>query len=166
MNRIVRDMCKKLGKQAKLTLVGEDTEVDKTIVGQHRATPSCTSSAIPWTTALRRPLRTVSTPARTRWVRSSSPPATPAARSIIEIIDDGQGVNYDGVLAKAIRNGLAFPDVEYSHKEILNFLMAPGFSTNTEVTEFSGRGVGMDVVKRNVEEVGGVVSISSEPARA
>lgn len=84
---------------------------------------------------------------------------------IIEIKDDGQGVNYDAVLNKAIRNGLAQPDVEYSHKDILNFLMAPGFSTNTEVTEFSGRGVGMDVVKKNVEEVGGTVSITSEPGQ-
>jgi two-component system chemotaxis sensor kinase CheA len=53
--------------------------------------------------------------------------------------------------------------VEYSHREILNFLMMPGFSTNTQVTEFSGRGVGMDVVKHGVEELGGTVSISSEP---
>ena len=66
------------------------------------------------------------------------------------------------MLAKAIRQGIASPDVEYSHKEILNFLLAPGFSTNTEVTEFSGRGVGMDVVKRGVEELGGSVTISSE----
>ena len=81
---------------------------------------------------------------------------------IIEIIDDGRGVNDEAVLAKAIRQGIASPDVDYSHKEILNFLLAPGFSTNTEVTEFSGRGVGMDVVKRSVEELGGSVSISSE----
>ena len=52
--------------------------------------------------------------------------------------------------------------MEYSHKDILNFLMTPGFSTNTEVTEYSGRGVGMDVVKKNVEEVGGSVLITSE----
>lgn len=83
---------------------------------------------------------------------------------IIEIRDDGQGVNYDAVLNKAIRNGIALPDVEYSHRDILNFLMAPGFSTNTEVTEYSGRGVGMDVVKRNVEDVGGTVVITSDPA--
>jgi len=84
---------------------------------------------------------------------------------IIEIRDDGKGVNCDNVLQKAIRNGIAFPDVEYSHKEILNFLMMPGFSTNAEVTEFSGRGVGMDVVRRNIEEVGGTVSISSEQGK-
>ncbi len=81
---------------------------------------------------------------------------------IIEIKDDGKGADCQAVLSKAIRQGLADPDQEYSQKEILNFLMMPGFSTNTEVTEFSGRGVGMDVVKKNVGEVGGTVTITSE----
>ena len=84
---------------------------------------------------------------------------------IIQIKDDGAGVNDEAVLKKAIRNGIASPDVEYSHKEILNFLMAPGFSTNQQVTEFSGRGVGMDVVKSGVESLGGTVSITSEQGK-
>jgi len=71
-------------------------------------------------------------------------------------------VDDEAVLNKAIRQGIAQPGLDYSHKDILNFLLMPGFSTNTEVTEFSGRGVGMDVVKSNVESVGGVVSITSE----
>lgn len=103
-------------------------------------------------------------PERTRWVSHLSARHT-GSEVIIEIRDDGQGVNYDAVLNKAIRNGIALPDVEYSHRDILNFLMAPGFSTNTEVTEYSGRGVGMDVVKRNVEDVGGTVVITSDPGR-
>ena len=164
MNRIVRDMCKKLGKQAKLTLVGEDTEVDKTIVD---------SIGDPIMHIVRNSMDHGIEETPQDRINAGKDPVGEIILSarhtgsevIIEIIDDGQGVNYDAVLAKAIRNGLAFPDVEYSHKEILNFLMAPGFSTNTEVTEFSGRGVGMDVVKRNVEEVGGVVSISSEPGK-
>ena len=69
------------------------------------------------------------------------------------------------MLRKAIKNGIASPDAEYSHKEILNFLMAPGFSTNQQVTEFSGRGVGMDVVKSGVESLGGSVSITSEQGK-
>ena len=82
---------------------------------------------------------------------------------IISIEDDGQGVNTDVVLQKAANNGLLVkPESEYTKREILNLLMMPGFSTNTEVTEYSGRGVGMDVVKKNVEKVGGVVNISSE----
>ena len=94
------------------------------------------------------------------------PPAAPAAHTgsevIIEIKDDGKGADCQAILNKAIRQGLADPDHEYSQRDILNFMMMPGFSTNVQVTEFSGRGVGMDVVKKNVADVGGTVSISSE----
>lgn len=164
MNRIVRDMCKKLGKQVRLTLVGEDTEVDKTIVDsigdpimhivRNSMDHGIEESAEERIAAGKDPVGEIILSARHT-----------GSEVIIEITDDGQGVNYDAVLNKAIRNGLAQPDMEYSHKDILNFLMAPGFSTNTQVTEFSGRGVGMDVVKKNVEEVGGTVSISSEPGK-
>ena len=164
MNRIVRDMCKKLGKQARLTLVGEDTEVDKTIVD---------SISDPIMHIVRNSMdHGIEENAQQRIDAGKDPVGEiilsarhTGSEVIIEIKDDGQGVNYDAVLNKAIRNGLASPDMEYSHKDILNFLMTPGFSTNTEVTEFSGRGVGMDVVKRNVEEVGGVVTITSEPGQ-
>ena len=164
MNRIVRDMCKKLGKQAHLTLIGEDTEVDKTIVD---------SIGDPIMHIVRNSMDHGIEESPEARVAAGKDPVGEIVLSarhtgsevIIEIKDDGQGVNYDAVLNKAIRNGLAQPDVEYSHKDILNFLMAPGFSTNTEVTEFSGRGVGMDVVKKNVEEVGGTVSITSEPGQ-
>ena len=164
MNRIVRDMCKKLGKQARLILSGETTEVDKTIVD---------SIGDPIMHIVRNSMdHGIEEKAADRIAAGKDPVAeirlsarNTGSEVIIEIKDDGQGVNYDSVLNKAIRNGLASPDVEYSHREILNFLMAPGFSTNTQVTEFSGRGVGMDVVKRNVEEVGGTVSISSEPGQ-
>lgn len=164
MNRIVRDMSKKLGKQARLVLEGEDTEVDKTIVD---------SIGDPIMHIVRNSMdHGIEEDAQQRIDEGKDPVGTiilsarhTGSEVIIEIKDDGQGVNYDGVLNKAIRNGLAQPDVEYSHKDILNFLMAPGFSTNTEVTEYSGRGVGMDVVKRNVEEVGGNVTITSEPGQ-
>ena len=162
MNRIVRDMCKKLGKQARLVLEGEDTEVDKTIVD---------SIGDPIMHIVRNSMDHGIEETPQQRIDAGKDPVGEIILSarhtgsevIIEIKDDGQGVNYEGVLNKAIRNGLAQPDVEYSHKDILNFLMAPGFSTNTEVTEYSGRGVGMDVVKRNVEEVGGTVTITSEP---
>ena len=164
MNRIVRDMCKKLGKQARLTLVGEDTEVDKTIVD---------SIGDPIMHIVRNSMDHGIEETPQQRIDAGKDPVGEIILSarhtgsevIIEIKDDGQGVSYDAVLNKAIRNGLALPDTEYSHKEILNFLMAPGFSTNTEVTEYSGRGVGMDVVKRNVEDVGGTVSITSEPGK-
>lgn len=162
MHRIVRDMCKKLGKQAQLTLIGEETEVDKTIVD---------GISDPIMHIIRNSMdHGIEETPEERIAAGKDPTGSiilsarhTGSEVIIEVQDDGQGVNYDAVLKKAIQQGLAYPEESYSHKEILNFLMAPGFSTNTEVTEFSGRGVGMDVVKRNVEEVGGSISIFSEP---
>ncbi|MCI8869099.1 MAG: chemotaxis protein CheA [Lawsonibacter sp.] len=164
MTRIVRDMTKKLGRPAKLTLVGENTEVDKTIVD---------SIGDPIMHMIRNSMDHGIEETQEERIAAGKDPVGEIILSardtgsevIIEIIDDGRGVNDEAVLKKAIRQGLASPDAEYSHKEILNFLLAPGFSTNAEVTEFSGRGVGMDVVKRNVEELGGNVSISSELGR-
>ena len=161
MNRIVRDMSKKLGKKAKLTLIGEDTEVDKTIVDsigdpimhivRNSMDHGLEENEADRIAAGKDPVGEVILSARHT-----------GSEVIIEIKDDGQGVDTQAVLNKAIRQGLAAPDHEYSQKEILNFLMMPGFSTNTEVTEYSGRGVGMDVVKKNVADVGGTVSITSE----
>ncbi len=161
MTRIVRDMTKKLNRPCKLTLVGENTEVDKTIVD---------NIGDPIMHMVRNSMDHGIEETQEERVAAGKDPVGEILLSardtgsevIIEIIDDGRGVNDEAVLAKAIRQGIASPDVDYSHKEILNFLLAPGFSTNTEVTEFSGRGVGMDVVKRGVEELGGSVSISSE----
>jgi len=161
MRRIVRDMCKKLGKEATLVLKGEDTEIDKTIVDsisdpimhivRNSMDHGIESSPDERAAAGKNPVGTIILSA---WHTGSE--------VIIEVTDDGQGVDENAVLAKAMRQGLAQPGIEYSHKEILNFLLMPGFSTNTEVTEYSGRGVGMDVVKSNVESVGGTVSITSE----
>ena len=130
MHRIVRDMCKKLNKQAKLTLVGEETEIDKTIVD---------SIGDPIMHIVRNSMdHGIEEDVQDR-IRAGKDPVgeiTLSARQtgsevIIEIRDDGQGVNDEAVLRKAVKNGLASPDVEYSHREILNFLMSPGFSTNT-----------------------------------
>lgn len=161
MNRIVRDMSKKLGKRAKLTLVGEDTEVDKTIVDsigdpimhivRNSMDHGLEKNEDERIAAGKNPVGEITLSARHT-----------GSEVMIEIRDDGRGVDTDAVLAKAIRQGLANPGQDYSKKEILNFLMMPGFSTNSQVTEFSGRGVGMDVVKKNVAEVGGTVTITSE----
>ncbi|MBQ9412095.1 MAG: chemotaxis protein CheA [Oscillospiraceae bacterium] len=161
MKRIVRDMSKKLNRETNLVLEGEDTEVDKTIVD---------SISDPVMHIVRNSMDHGIEERKEDRIAAGKDPVGKiilAARQtgsevIIEIIDDGRGVDGEKVLAKAIRQGLAQPGVDYSHKEILNFLLMPGFSTNTEVTEYSGRGVGMDVVKSNVENVGGTVSISSE----
>ncbi len=161
MRRIVRDMSKKLGKKVNLVLEGENTEIDKTIVD---------SIGDPLMHIVRNSMdHGIEEDVQDR-IRAGKNPVgqiTLSARHtgsevIIEVIDDGQGADDDAILSKAIRQGLAVPGTEYSHKDILNFLLMPGFSTNTEVTEYSGRGVGMDVVKSNVESVGGTVSIASE----
>lgn len=85
---------------------------------------------------------------------------------VISISDDGKGMDPNKLLAKAKEKGiLVKPESEYSRKEALGLVMLPGFSTNQTVTEFSGRGVGMDVVKKNVESIGGVISLSSEEGK-
>ena len=161
MNRIVRDMSKKLNKRAKLTLVGEDTEGDKTIVD---------SIGDPIMHMIRNAMDHGIEATEEERIAAGKDPVGEIVLSaqdtgsevIIVIKDDGQGVNDEIVLKKAVKNGIAAPDAEYSHRDILNFLLMPGFSTNTEVTEYSGRGVGMDVVKKSVEELGGNVTITSE----
>lgn len=162
MNRIVRDMKQKLNKDTRLTIIGENTEVDKSIVDNigdpimHIVRNSMDHGIEDYVQeridAGKKPQGEI--------VLSAS---HTGSEVIISVADDGRGIDPAAILAKAKKQGLLYkPENEYSQKEILNLLMAPGFSTNETVTEFSGRGVGMDVVKRNVEAVGGTVSISSE----
>jgi len=162
MNRVVRDMKKKLNKDVRLTLVGENTEVDKTIVD---------SISDPIMHIVRNSVDHGIEETREERIAAGKDPqgevilaaSHTGSEVIITITDDGRGMDTEKILAKAERNGiLTKPASEYSKKEILSLLMLPGFSTNEEVTEFSGRGVGMDVVKKNVESVGGTISISSE----
>lgn len=162
MNRIVRDMKKKLNKDVRLTIVGENTEVDKTIVD---------SIGDPIMHIVRNSMdHGIEEDVNDRIAAGKNPQAEivlsaahTGSEVIISVSDDGRGMNTDAILAKAERNGiLTKPASEYTKKEILALLMVPGFSTNETVTEFSGRGVGMDVVKKNVESVGGTISITSE----
>nr|WP_288829557.1 chemotaxis protein CheA [uncultured Clostridium sp.] len=162
MNRIVRDMKQKLKKDVRLTIVGENTEVDKSIVDSigdpiMHIVRNSMDHGIEETAEER--IRVGKNP-QGEIILSASHTTNEV---IISIRDDGRGVNPAGVLAKAKRNGiLTKPESEYTQKEILALLLAPGFSTNETVTEFSGRGVGMDVVKKNVEAIGGTVTITSE----
>lgn len=162
MNRIVRDMSKTLNRDTKLTIIGENTEVDKTIVD---------NIGDPIMHLVRNAMDHGIEETQQERIDAGKNPQGEIVLSaehtgsevIISIKDDGRGVNPDAVLKKAAAQGLLTkPEEEYTQKEILSLLLAPGFSTNTEVTEYSGRGVGMDVVKKNVESVGGVISISSE----
>lgn len=162
MNRIVRDMSQSLGKNVKLTTIGADTEVDKTIVDSigdpimHMVRNSM-DHGIESDVAER---EAAGKPAQGEIVLMAQ---HTGSEVVITIKDDGRGVNVDRVLEKAKnQNLLVKPESEYTKKEILQLLLLPGFSTKEQVTEFSGRGVGMDVVKKNIEKVGGMVTISSE----
>lgn len=162
MNRIVRDMKQKLNKDVRLTIVGENTEVDKSIVD---------SIGDPIMHIVRNSMDHGIEDSESDRIAADKNPQGEIILSakhtgsevIISITDDGRGIDPAAVLNKAKASGiLTKSESEYSHKEILALLMAPGFSTNEVVTEFSGRGVGMDVVKKNVESVGGIVFITSE----
>ena len=161
MNRIVRDMKQSLGKDVRLTIVGEDTEVDKTIVDNIQD---------PIMHIVRNSMdHGIEETAQERIAAGKDPQGEivlsashTSSEVVISIKDDGYGMDPQKILEKArSKNMLTKPDSEYSQKEILGLIMLPGFSTNTAVTEYSGRGVGMDVVKKNVESLGGIVSVSS-----
>lgn len=164
MNRIVRDMSKKLEKDAQLVLIGEETEVDKTIVD---------SISDPIMHLVRNSMDH-GIESKAERIKAGKPEVgtiTLSAQNtggdiLISVTDDGAGINRDAVLNKAQKKGmLTKPAGEYTDQEIYQFLLMPGFSTNEVVTEFSGRGVGMDVVKENVEKIGGEVSIDSTPGK-
>ena len=161
MNRIVRDMKQSLGKDVRLTIVGEDTEVDKTIVDNIQD---------PIMHIVRNSMdHGIEETAQERIAAGKDPQGEivlsashTSSEVVISVKDDGYGMDPHKILEKArSKNMLTKPDSEYSQKEILGLIMLPGFSTNTAVTEYSGRGVGMDVVKKNVESLGGIVSVSS-----
>ncbi len=162
MNRIVRDMKQALNKDVRLTIIGENTEVDKTIVD---------SIGDPIMHIVRNAMdHGIEETPEERIAKGKDPQGEiilsathTGSEVIISVSDDGRGMDPDAILAKAAANGiLTKPESDYSQREILMLLMTPGFSTKTEVSEFSGRGVGLDVVKKNVEAVGGIISITSE----
>lgn len=162
MHRIVRDMCKQLGKEVNLEIIGENTEVDKNII-EHISDP------------LMHIIRNsvdhgIEIPSE-RAKKGKDPKGTVTLEAknsggdvLISIKDDGAGFNRDKILAKAKKQGLLTkPEYDYTDREIYNFILLPGFSTNDSVTSYSGRGVGMDVVSTNIEMVGGTVVADSLP---
>lgn len=162
MTRIVRDMKVKLGKDVDLIFEGEETEVDKSIIDQLND---------PLMHMVRNSMdHGIEDNVEDRIAAGKSPKGkitlsayNASGEVIIVIADDGGGINPEKVLAKAEKNGiLTRPASDYSEKEILNMIMLPGFSTNEQVTEYSGRGVGMDVVRKNIEKIGGSVSVDSK----
>ncbi|MDD3305793.1 MAG: chemotaxis protein CheA [Acetobacterium sp.] len=161
MQRIVRDVGKKLKKEVEFITMGESTEVDKTIID---------GIADPLMHLVRNAMDHGLESTAERIAAGKNPVGKVILSAqnvggdiIISVSDDGKGLDPVGILEKAKEKKLLVkPEEEYSEKEILNLIMAPGFSTKETVTEFSGRGVGMDVVKKNIEKVGGSISIESE----
>jgi len=160
MRRIVRDMGKKLDKDVDLVLMGEATEVDKTIID---------GIADPLMHLVRNSMDHAIEDKTGRVAAKKNPVGRIILSAqniggdiIISVSDDGKGLDAEMILEKAkAKNLLTKPENEYSEKEIFNLLTVPGFSTKEAVTEFSGRGVGMDVVKKNIEKIGGTVTIES-----
>ncbi len=160
--RLVRDLAGKLNKQVELTLQGSSTELDKSLIER---------IIDPLTHLVRNSLdHGIEEPA-TRVAAGKSAVGNlvlsaehQGGNICIEVIDDGAGLNREKILAKAASQGLAVSD-SMSDEEVGMLIFAPGFSTAEQVTDVSGRGVGMDVVKRNIQEMGGHVEIRSQAGK-
>jgi two-component system chemotaxis sensor kinase CheA len=161
MSRIVREVADMVGKQIRLVTEGENTEVDKTVIDK---------IAEPLTHMIRNAVdHGIESPEK-REAAGKDPEGTiklsakhRSGRILIELQDDGGGINRERVKQKAIDNDLISPDANLSDEEIDNLIFAPGFSTADKISDISGRGVGMDVVKRSIQALGGRISISSRP---
>lgn len=160
MNRIVRDMSRKLNKEVGLMLIGENTEVDKNII-EHISDPlmHLVRNAIDHGIETPDERLAAGKPKLGQIILEAK---NTGSDVLIIVRDDGKGLNKKKILKKARDNGLLIKsENEMTDKEIYNLIFLPGFSTNDKVTEYSGRGVGMDVVVKNLEAVGGTVSVDS-----
>lgn len=161
MQRIVYDMSRKIGKETELILLGEQTEVDKNVI-EKLSDPLMHMIRNSMDHGLESPEE------RRQAGKPEIGTITLEARNVgsdvmIVVSDDGRGLDRDAIIRKAIEKGLTTkPESAISDREAFSFITLPGFSTNDSVTEYSGRGVGMDVVCTNVEKMGGTLSIESE----
>lgn len=159
MTRLVRDLARKTGKQADLELIGEDVQLDRNIVEE---------LADPLVHMLRNSMdHGVEGPAE-RIAAGKSPAGRVRLKAshqagliVIELSDDGRGLNKQKILQKAVERGIVKPDAQLSDSEIYQLIFEPGFSTAEKVTDVSGRGVGMDVVRRNIGKLRGRIEIVS-----
>ncbi len=161
--RLLRELGSSTGKHVKLEVAGEMTELDKTVIER---------LSEPMTHLIRNAVDHGIEPPEERRAAGKDPEGTltlsaeqKAGRIIIRIADDGRGIDRERVLAKAIANGLVAPEAQLSDDDINQLIFAPGFSTAAQVSNISGRGVGMDVVKQNVKELGGRITIESTPGK-
>jgi two-component system chemotaxis sensor kinase CheA len=161
--RVVRDVSKQLDKDVELQITGGDTELDKSMVE---------TIADPLMHLVR---NSMDHGIETRDERARTSKATQGRLAlhayhesgsvIIEVSDDGRGLNRERILAKAVERDIIPAGQELSDEEVYQLIFAPGFSTAEQVTNLSGRGVGMDVVKRNVESLRGQIKVASQPGR-
>lgn len=162
MERIVRDMSVKTGKKAKLVIVGETTELDKNVL-DHLSDPLMHIIRNSMDHGLE------STEERERLGKNPVGEITLEARNsgsdvLITVSDDGRGLNREKLIEKGIEKGLINKDrAEITDSEAYSLIFTPGFSTKEQVTEYSGRGVGMDVVMKNIRDIGGAVYVDSTP---
>lgn len=160
MHRIVRDMCKQLNKKVDLVLVGEETEVDKNII-EHISDPLMHIIRNSVDHGIEMPDDRIALGKEEKGTVVLEAKNS-GGEVLIIVKDDGAGIDTKKVLAKAKSAGiLKKPEEEYTHKEICQFIFHAGLSTNDAVTQYSGRGVGMDVVTANVEAVGGTIVVDS-----
>lgn len=163
MNRIVFDVSRKLGKDIDFVMVGEQTEVDKNII-EHISDPlmHIVRNSVDHGIESKKERRDSGKSERGKVTLSAK---TEAGKVWISVEDDGAGLDRDKIMAKARKQGLLDdlkPDSAYTDKEVFQFITLPGFSTNEVVTEYSGRGVGMDVVVQNIQAIGGTLEIESK----
>ncbi|PTW55054.1 two-component system chemotaxis sensor kinase CheA [Breoghania corrubedonensis] len=163
MPRMVRDISAKLGKKVRLVTAGEQTEVDKTVIEE---------LADPLTHMIRNAVDHGIEPPEVRLADGKPEQGTVrltashAGGNIrIELTDDGAGISREKLFAKAVEKGLIAPDAKISDEEIDDLIFAPGFSTAAAVSDVSGRGVGMDVVRRNIVNLGGRIAMRSEAGK-
>jgi len=158
--KLVRDLSRRHGKQVELLLAGEGTELDKTIAEE---------LSDPLLHMIRNALdHGIETP-QERIAAGKNPTATlrlsaehESGKIVVSISDDGRGLNPKKIFAKALERGLVTADTQLTETEIFQLIFAPGFSTAEKITDISGRGVGMDVVRKHVENLRGHIQIESE----
>lgn len=163
MTRLVRDLSQKSGKKINFITSGEDTELDRIVVDQ---------ISDPLVHMIRNSVDHAVEPEDERIRLGKDPNGRidlrafhQAGNVVIEIEDDGRGLNKEKILKKAIDSGLVTPDQELSDQEIYKLIFHPGLTTAAKVTEVSGRGVGMDVVRKNIESLRGKIEINSVPGK-
>lgn len=162
MRRIVFDVSKKLGKDIELKVIGENTEVDKNII-EHISDPLMHLVRNSVDHGIESDPQERIALGKSEKGKITLEAKNEGGKVYISVIDDGKGLNKQKLYQKALDNGLIEdkPMSEFQEKEIFKFITLPGFSTKEEVTEYSGRGVGMDVVVKNIQSIGGRLEIDS-----